>query len=221
MRAVRFFCVVSPATDGWSWSDLGYRYLMGLRKRKLPVRAVSIGAAFFNPSATDVVWRHWARASDLFTTPIAADYVNIVCCPPNLPLGRAIQRGAFAKAPAERERDGDAVIVREGIGALQSLVARDAARLAQPDACAYVPATALERLWTAGRVNVAITGARPGTPTESERAALANYELVVAPTDPDACRLRAIGVQASVYSPARLARYVEEQLVRDATQAGA
>ena len=89
---VRYFCLVGPATDGSSWPDLGYRYLAALRDAGVPVRAVSIGAAFFNPPPSEVAWAHWVRIAELFRAPMQGDYVNVVCCPPRVPLGASMKQ---------------------------------------------------------------------------------------------------------------------------------
>jgi hypothetical protein len=85
---VRLFCVPGPKGSGDG--DISFRYLSAFHRGGIGVRAIPLGgidlSALSGSQENGVVqfspWAHWERLAECFVEPIAAGYVNVVCCPP-------------------------------------------------------------------------------------------------------------------------------------------
>jgi hypothetical protein len=177
---VRYWCVVGPGPAG----DLGHACLSQLADRGFLVRAVPIG-----PYAMGVE-RRWFHLSGLFATPQAVPFLNVVCAPAGLELGRPVNVRAFADhgtLPAQ---------LAKALGTPGE--SPDRARL---DDVIYQPQTALAQLHTARTLNIALvvdTGEPDNTSSlELEAPALAKYDLVVA----GSWRVRALLFEHGIVAP--------------------
>src|SRR5271154_5548278 len=75
---LRYFCRVAPGEMG----DIGYRYLVELRRLSIATRALPIG-----PAAALGFERRWYDISSSFTVPMVIPFVNIVCAPLGMLMG--------------------------------------------------------------------------------------------------------------------------------------
>lgn len=201
LASARFFCVVgpkSPKADNW-WPDIAFQYLSALRER-IAVRAISIGAAYLNVPKNDPQWSHWLHIRDLFTTRLSPRYINIICCPPNLPMGSEKKRGELA--PDRIPEIDDAEMGHPGANpSVHAQMVESARSMSDPNEVVYEPETALIALRTKGRINIAITGCTPSIPSRAEMEALREYSMVACTRPEDAKTLRGLDIHALEVRP--------------------
>lgn len=154
--SVRFFCLIGPNHS--DWGPVSKRYLAAI-SGKFSVRALPIGGHFlgFHKLAG---YEGWEPMADLFSGDVADDYINIVCAPGGLEMGRAVT--AQAVAPQQALEGLPAIATRGGERAGGDIV--------------YQPETALAALWTEGHTNIAITSPAAW---EVEQQTIGKYSLVV------------------------------------------
>jgi hypothetical protein len=182
---VRYYFTIGPRAKSQSrwWPDLSFEYLLAFRSAKVGVRAIPLGVAPFH-IMDDPEWRHWRTVQDSFSATLADRYVNVICCPAGLLMGRAVTPAQLAPAVI----DG----VPPAVTAIGGKAAND---------WSVEPMPTLVGAFTVGLRNIAITGCNPNEPTSAEIAALNRYDAVVAPTIGEAARLRELGAKAQGYSP--------------------
>lgn len=111
---------------------LGFSYLKACLDTGLGVRVMPIGMVRFDIEP-------WCRVPHAFMPSLKADYINVVCAPPGIPMGAAVSATQFGNEQAKQE------------GAV------------------YEPPTALSGLFTVGVANIAIlTGKGEISPKELE-----------------------------------------------------
>jgi hypothetical protein len=185
---VRYYFLIGPRSENqprW-WPDLSFTYLLALRSARVGVRAIPLGVAPFHVF-DDPKWRHWSTVQDSFSATLEERFVNVICCPAGLLMGRAVTPSQLAPALV----DG----VPPSVTAIGGRASRD---------WTMEPMPALVGAYTVGVRNIAITGCLPETPTHPEIEALRRYDAVVAPTGGEADELRRLGVDAQGYSPEAL-----------------
>jgi hypothetical protein len=153
--SVRFFCLIAP--DAHEWGPVSRRFLAAVAN-KHEVRALPIGGHFLGFEKL-AGYEAWAPLVDLFAGDVDEDYINVVCAPSGLDLGRAVTDQSVAPREAF-----------EGLPAIATHGARSSG------AIVYKPKTALETLWTDGVPNVAITSPAAW---DDELQALSKYNLTV------------------------------------------
>lgn len=179
---IRYFCLVLPNGG----AQLGYDYLDALDRTGLGVAAQPIGPAFF-------MVEPWIKLNHLFAaSTIAPRYVNVVCAPPNLLMGKRLQV-TDVKAPGRLPAPGEET--RPFALSATPRAVRQTPGQVEEDAV-YEPQTALGGLFTVGVPNIAITMPRPKPPDEAEVRALNQYDAVIAPSSEDAAALRHLGIDA-------------------------
>ncbi len=209
LMMIRYFCQAVPGSMG----DLGYEYLRLLDATGIRVRALPIGPAVAIAGGE----RRWYDISHLFTTPMSAPFVNVVCAPAGLLLGTRAPMGALNGTNDLASRDGntgntDVMVfpaeLREVLGGM-GIVARPAAM-----DVVYEPPTAFSGMWTAGCKNVAIV-TDVSRLNDAETVQLQRYDQVICPSVQVMAALDLLGVSRLVYvpflsPPAVLARHLEE-----------
>lgn len=153
--SIRFFCLIVPRSH--EWGDVSRSYLAALAG-KFSVRALPIGAHFLGFEKL-AGYERWGRLGDLFSGDVEEDYINIVCAPSGLDMGRAVTDEAVAPR-----------LGFEGLPALATHGARSKGKIV------YQPETALKALWTEGRTNIAITSPAAW---DDELQTLGKYTLAV------------------------------------------
>lgn len=188
LALVRYYFTMGPRrqaeqTGRW-WPELGYKYLLALRKG-FKVRAIPLGWAHFQLLHLKR-WRHWQRVYDAFGCELVERPVNVVCAPFGLQLGIRLT----AKDVAPQELDGvPDFLLKSGAS----------------DEVVYEPEPVLTACWTASLRNIAIVGTKPSAPTAGEIQSLKLYDTVVTPTEAEAAELRGQGVRCQAYTPRQMA----------------
>ena len=180
---VRFFCQLTPRDEPLPAAA----YLTGIVSMGVGVRVLAI----FGMVTPDGPWAPFARH---MMTPPADRYVNIVCAPTGLALGRVKRASELGGA------------LGQGFPGLNDLAAGQS-----HDEVVYVPPTALGGLYTVGMPNIAITVPPAlGSVSDEERRALEQYSAVLTPTD-EMAQIFEIehGVKATACGPSEVAAYLK------------
>lgn len=190
-RLIRFWGVVGPSSNNqpYWWPDIAYAYASALKS--MGVRVIPIGGMILQPEPT---WKKWLRLRECFLGELAAKYVNVVCCPPGLPLGTPLTGRELGS-------------VCDYTSAAKHVTAKGEQATSET---AYKPRFALAELLTDGVRNIAITTAYRSTADgtlvrakfdDTELEALPRYDAVLTPGYRDEVRLRALGIKAARCPP--------------------
>lgn len=173
---IRFFCLTLPGTAA---PQLGFDYVQALLSAQHRVRIMAIGTTWFDEPP-------WCDVAEHFTTELQSDFVNMVCVPPNFPLGASIKV--------------EDVIAPEN---LPGYIHPEGESSMSPNEVIYDPPTALGGLYTVGVKNIACTRPVP-TPTDREIQNLKQYDEIWVPFEMDAEIFTELGLSVSRKGPSDL-----------------